>query len=56
MGSLGAFILYFVDTDKAKIDIAEYLDREANELYSEEQRAQAKHNLDTDEAPEIVKS
>jgi len=33
MGSLGVLCLYFVDTDKAKIDNAKYLEREAAELY-----------------------
>ncbi|KAH8894151.1 putative autophagy protein [Thozetella sp. PMI_491] len=42
MGSVGAISLYFVDTDKAKEDIARYLEREADELYSEQQREQAK--------------
>jgi len=41
MGSLGAAILWFVDTDKAKEDNAIYLQREAEELYSAEQRQQA---------------
>jgi len=44
MGSLGALVLWFVDTDKAKVDIAKYLEREANELYSEKQREQHYEN------------
>lgn len=48
MGSLGAFILYFVDTDQAKIDVAQYLEREANEYYSDEQRAQRHENAMTE--------
>ncbi|KAL5896250.1 hypothetical protein ACKVWC_001457 [Pyricularia oryzae] len=45
-GLLGLLTLYFVDTDQAKIDSAAYLAREAEEMYSEEQRAAAKHNLE----------
>lgn len=42
MGSLGCIALYFVDTDLAKKDIAQYLEREAQEYYSEHQRAEAR--------------
>ena len=40
MGSVGAIILWFVDTDKAKKDIEDYLKREAEDLYTEDQRMQ----------------
>ncbi|KAL2213234.1 autophagy protein [Sarocladium strictum] len=43
---IGIAILWFVDPDQAKIDSAKYLEDEAAELYTEEARAQAKHNLD----------
>jgi MFS-type transporter involved in bile tolerance (Atg22 family) len=42
MGSIGAITLWFVDTDKAKSDIAKYLEREAGEFYSEQQREKAR--------------
>jgi MFS-type transporter involved in bile tolerance (Atg22 family) len=42
MGSIGAITLWFVDTDKAKADNARYLEREAEEYYSEQQRVEAK--------------
>jgi MFS-type transporter involved in bile tolerance (Atg22 family) len=38
MGSTGDIALWFVDTDKAKKDVATYLEREAREYYSEKQR------------------
>ena len=38
MGSIGVLILWFVDTDKAKADNAKYLEREAAEYYTEQQR------------------
>lgn len=44
MGTLGVIVLYFVDTDKAKIDVAKYLENEAAEFYSAEQLASAKAN------------
>ncbi|KAM3545891.1 hypothetical protein ARSEF1564_001172 [Beauveria bassiana] len=37
MGSIGCLALWFVDTDRAKIDNAQYLEREAAEFYSENQ-------------------
>ncbi|KAH8800268.1 putative autophagy protein [Xylogone sp. PMI_703] len=42
MGSTGVIALWFVDTDKAKNDIAKYLGREASEYYSEKQREDAR--------------
>lgn len=42
MGSVGAFALYWCDTDKAKRDNAAYLEREANEYYSSQQLQKAK--------------
>jgi MFS-type transporter involved in bile tolerance (Atg22 family) len=44
MGSLGCIILWFVDTDKAKSDNARYLEREADEYYSEQQRVKARQD------------
>lgn len=49
MGLLGVFILYFVDTDKAKIDNARFLEREAERLYSQEQRQQQAEKLNEEE-------
>jgi MFS-type transporter involved in bile tolerance (Atg22 family) len=40
MGSIGLVFLWFVDPSKAKLDNARYMEREANELYSEAQRQQ----------------
>ncbi|EJP65315.1 autophagy protein (Atg22), putative [Beauveria bassiana ARSEF 2860] len=37
MGSIGCLALWFVDTDRAKRDNAQYLEREAAEFYSENQ-------------------
>jgi MFS-type transporter involved in bile tolerance (Atg22 family) len=39
MGCIGIAILACVNTDKAKIDVARFLEREAEQLYSEEQRS-----------------
>jgi MFS-type transporter involved in bile tolerance (Atg22 family) len=44
MGSLGCIILWFVNTDKAKNDNARYLEREADEYYSEQQRVRARQD------------
>ncbi|KAM3448277.1 hypothetical protein MY3296_007960 [Beauveria thailandica] len=41
MGSVGCLALWFVDTDRAKRDNAQYLEREAAEFYSGNQRQQA---------------
>lgn len=38
MGCVGCFALWLVDTDKAKADNAAYLEREAEEYYTEKQR------------------
>ncbi|KAK8850683.1 hypothetical protein IAR55_004603 [Kwoniella newhampshirensis] len=45
MGTTGAIILWFVDPNQAKIDNAKYLEREAAELYSEDQRQAAAVNM-----------
>ena len=50
MGLLGNLVLYFVNNSKAKVDNARYLEREAAELYSEEQRAQ-RYEEETSEKP-----
>ena len=42
MGIIGTIVLSFVDPDKAKIDVAKFLEREAEQLYTEEQRMEAK--------------
>ncbi|ORY27919.1 putative autophagy protein [Naematelia encephala] len=44
MGSTGQIVLWFVDAGQAKIDNAKYLEREAAELYTEEQRRAAAGN------------
>ncbi|KAL1411607.1 hypothetical protein Q8F55_002571 [Vanrija albida] len=54
MGSVGVIVLYFVDTDKAKIDVAKYLEREAAELYSVEQREQQVSKLQDKEGNGVV--
>ena len=41
MGIIGWTIICFVDVDKAKIDVARFLEREAEENYTEEQRLAA---------------
>ncbi|ORX36209.1 autophagy protein [Kockovaella imperatae] len=41
MGVIGCVCIYLVDTEKGKIDVARYLEREAQELYDEEQRTHA---------------
>lgn len=38
MGVLGTIVLCFVNPEKAKIDVARFLEREAEQLYTEEQR------------------
>jgi MFS-type transporter involved in bile tolerance (Atg22 family) len=38
MGTVGVIILWFVDSDSAKKENAEYLERETGEYYSEQQR------------------
>ena len=40
MGLVGNLVLFFVNNTQAKVDNARYLEREAADLYSEEQRAQ----------------
>ena len=42
MGSVGCIALWFVDTDKAKRDNAQYLEREAEEYYNEYQKKQTR--------------
>jgi len=41
MGILGWCVLACVNVDKAKIDVARFLEREAQQLYSESQRVDA---------------
>ncbi|KXL42006.1 MAG: hypothetical protein FE78DRAFT_155351 [Acidomyces sp. 'richmondensis'] len=53
MGSVGAITLWFCDTDKAKTDIAKYLEREAEEYYSQEQREEAKRTEVEEDAEKI---
>ena len=48
LGTLGVFVLWQVDTEQAKLDNAAYLEKEAEEIYSAEQRAQARQ-LESDE-------
>ena len=38
LGLLGVLVLYFVNNDKAKVDSARFLEHEAAEIYSQEQR------------------
>ena len=42
MGLVGWGVLLCVNVDKAKIDVARFLEREAQQLYSEHQREEAK--------------
>lgn len=44
MGCVGVIALWFVDTDKAKSENAKYLEREAGEYYSQQQREQARQD------------
>jgi len=53
MGCVGAITLWFCDTDKAKTDIAKYLEREAEEYYSQEQREDAKRTEVEENAEKI---
>jgi Permeases of the major facilitator superfamily len=40
-GLVGILLLACVSTDKAKVDVAQFLEREAEQLYSERQRTDA---------------
>lgn len=40
-GLVGILLLACVSTDKAKVDLARFLEREAKQLYSERQRTDA---------------
>ena len=42
LGTIGCTVLWQVNTDQAKLDNAAYLEREAQELYTEEQRARGR--------------
>ncbi|ORY26764.1 putative autophagy protein [Naematelia encephala] len=44
LGAISLVLLWFIDTDQAKIDCAKFAEREARELYSAEQRAAGKAN------------
>lgn len=49
LGCVGNIVLWMVDPVQAKLDNAAYLEREAAELYSAEQRAENKVIRDEDE-------
>lgn len=44
IGAVSLVLLFFIDTDKAKLDCARFLEREARERYSVEQRQADKAN------------
>ena len=48
LGTIGVLVLWQVDTEQAKLDNAAYMEREAQEIYSAEQRAQGKEMVDSD--------
>lgn len=49
LGCLGVFVIFQVDPEQAKIDNALFLEREAAELYSAEQRAVGKEIIESDD-------
>lgn len=46
LGLLGIVFVWMVDPDQAKIENAKYLEREANEFYSHEQRQRQRETLE----------